>query len=278
MKKKLDIYQIMTDQIVAKLEEGTVPWHKPWKGGMPQNLVTKKSYRGLNVLILMSRGYSNPYWATYNQVNAAGGYVKKGEKSTPIIFWKIMKSNETDEETGKKKTIPLMRYYNVFNIDQTEGIDPKKMPLLEANDNDTIEACEELVKGFKDAPKVVNGSRAAWFHGQDKVEMPKLEMFDNSEEYYSTLFHEFVHSTESKKRTNRKEKNLAYAEEELVAEIGASFLCSIAGIDVKIIDNSAAYIDTWLKRLTDDKKIIYKMAQLAQAGVDHITKSEKEEL
>ncbi len=230
-----DVYQIITDRIISQLESGTVPWHKPWNVGThggPQNLISKKEYRGVNVFLLSCMPYSMPYWVSYKQAQQLGGNVCKGEKSTPVIFWKWLE--KTDTETGKPFKVPLLRYYNVFNVSQCDGIDGK-IPQVEESDVEPFEPiaeCERIVEAMPDRPEIRHGMDGGFYQpSNDFVGMPDRERFDSPEGYYTTLFHELTHSTGHKNRLNRKGiatiagyASETYSKEELVAEMGASIL------------------------------------------------------
>lgn len=276
----MKVYEIITNKIIEQLEKGTVTWRKPWKvEGSPMNFVSKRPYRGLNVFLLNSEGYSCPYWASFKQINKLGGKVKKGAKSSIIIYWKILDiedRNDKGEDVSKK--IPLLRYYRVFNLEQTEGIEYKTENKREKVNN--IDECEDIVNCFLDKPKINhNEARAYYSPNLDYINMPKKDLFDNAESYYSTLFHELTHSTGAEHRVNRKSVVEAsyfgsenYSKEELVAELGASFLCGICGIENTTINNSVAYIQGWLKALKNDKKLIIYASAQAQKAVDYILK------
>jgi antirestriction protein ArdC len=284
-----DVYEIITKQITEKLENGCVPWHKPWKGGsnVPVSLITKKAYRGINVLVLLIQGFSSQYWLTFNQAKKLGGSVKKGQKGTPVIYWNWFKKEVENPKTGEKKiqNIPFLKYYTVFNVEQTEGIEYPKPEVQKANGE--IKKCQEIVENFADKPEVVvGGNRASYNPRTDTLDIPSITVFDSSEEFYSTEFHEFVHATGHENRLNRKTLtdicpfgSTNYSKEELVAEIGAAFLCGITGIENKTIDNSASYIQNWLKALKNDKKLVVMAGGQAQKAVDYILgkQNEKEE-
>jgi len=205
-----------------------------------------------------------------------GGRVIKGEKSSVVIFWKWLEKEDT--QTGKKSRIPLLRYYRVFNVLQTEGIDERKIPVLDLCDNDPIDAAEAVVAGFVDSPPVhFGGDRAYYVPSQDVVNIPGLASFATAEHYYSTLFHELAHSTGHKSRLDREGvTNLAffgsyeYSKEELVAEFGAAFLSGHCGIASATVENSAAYIQSWSKKLKSDHKLVVQAAAQAQKAADHI--------
>jgi len=277
----MNVYEIITNRILEQLEKGVVPWQKPWKTTMPRNLVSGKPYRGINILLLSLQDHGSAYWATFKQIKQAGGSVAKGSKSTPVVYWN-MKEVE-DKETGEKKEVPFMRYYRAFNLDQTEGIEK---PEEEQNEVEPLEACENIVTGMPDKPAIFhNGMNRAYYSPvRDAIHLPLKSKFVSSGEYYSTLFHELIHSTGHSSRLNRKgitemtsfgsEK---YSKEELIAEIGSAFLCGQARIENKTINNSAAYVQSWLKELKSDKKLVVIAAAQAQKAVDWIYGSGEKE-
>ena len=272
------IYQIITDRIIDMLDAGTVPWRKPWKNAceLPQNLISKKAYRGINILTLGASGYGSPYWLTFKQAKSLGGMVRKGEKGTPVVFWKFI--DVTDKETGEEKRVPLLRYYTVFNVEQTDGIDESKIPAVaELPDNfNPIDEAEKIIDESEDLPEIKHaGDRAFYRPSTDTITMPKQSQFFGTEEYYSTLFHECVHSTGHESRLDRLSKDASfgstdYSKEELVAEMGAAMLCGLTGIETATIENSAAYIDGWRKKINDNVKLVITAAGKAQKAVDYI--------
>lgn len=271
------IYGMVTDHIIAELEKGIVPWRKPWQVNAAVNWKSKKPYRGINTLLLESGEY-----ASFKQVSEAGGKVKKGEKGNNIVFWKWSESE--NEETGEIEKIPFIRYYTVFEINrQCEGLQSKRND--ETFDHNPIKAAERICAGYMDAPPVSFASgRALYCSVNDIVTVPPLSDYAKSEEYYNTLFHEHIHSTGHAKRLNRpgvtelnKFGSESYSKEELVAEIGAAMLCGVAGIDNSIVENSAAYIGSWLRKLKADNKLIVQAAGQAQKAVDYILGTEFEE-
>lgn len=282
--KKFDIYELVTKLIVERLEAGVIPWQMPWKSGgaMPRNLVSKKPYRGFNFWYLLSFGFERPFFLTFNQVKALGGSVKKGSRSYLVVFWKLFDVEKED----KTEQIPMLRYYRVFHIDDVEGIPEGKIPDTGSHDHDfrPIEACEKLVNGWKDAPAVRYGqTRAAYAPARDEILMPDPRTFFDDEKFYSVLFHEATHSTGHRKRLNRHEKfpdhrfgSRDYSMEELVAEMGAAYLCGLCGIENKTIDNSAAYIQSWLSKLKSDNRFIIQASGYAQKAVDYILENQTE--
>ena len=274
----MKVYEIITSKIIEKLEAGIVPWHKPWHSveGMPKNLITKKEYRGINVFLLAMQRYESPYWLSFKQAQDLGGNVKKHEKGTPVVFWNWL--NHTDDE-GNEKNIPFMRYYTVYNIAQCENIGESKIPTIPAihKDFDHIAECEAIIANMPDCPEIQQGKQRASYNPlSDVINMPRFDSFDTAEEFYSTLFHEAIHSTGSQKRLNRLNNNISgfgneeYSKEELVAEMGAAFLCGFAGIENITINNSVAYIQGWLKALKNDKKLVIMAAAQAQKAADYI--------
>lgn len=287
MAEKLDVYEIITNQVVALLEAGTVPWRKPWKGKQchPANGSSGTHYRGINPFLLeIARqlgGYRDHRWLTFRQAKAAGGSVKKGEKSSIVVFWTWFDGKEIDEKTGKPKKFPCLRYYRVFNVEQTEGCDPAKLK-GEADEYagtpwEAIENAEGITGNWLERSGVAlahGGPQAFYKPAEDRVQMPERERFEIPAEYYSTAFHEFTHSTGHESRLNRLKTTAfgsgPYAQEELVAEMGAAFLCGECGIEAQTIDNSAAYLAGWLKVLKADKRMIATAAAQAQKAVDLI--------
>lgn len=282
--EKFDLYQHVTDKIVSALENGahgkwSMPWHSvnhPGHRGfaiMPEN-IAGTGYRGINVWLLMSeklsRGYTSDTWGTYKAWSAAKANVRKGEHGTLVIFWKPIKSAELDAK-GKPKTFLLIRGYNVFNADQVDGYTPKAKPTLPPEARDAN--CEAF---FTAVPAHVNhnGNRAYYSPAIDEITLPAFAQFHTPEDYYSTRGHETVHWTGHKTRCAREFGNRfgsnAYAFEELVAELGAAFLCGHLKIANDPRPDHAAYLANWLTVLKDDKKAIFTAASAAQKAVDFI--------
>ena len=282
MSNKNVSYEVITDAIIAKLEKGQIPWEKPWHSEAPKNLVSKKSYRGINVFMLSLSEYACPYWLTYRQAKGLGGHVSKGEKSTPVVFWKWFENVTENAETGEAEISrrPMLRYYRVFNLEQCEGIDSAKVPTwgIDAEREFTpIEAAEKIVDAMPQRPIVKHeGQRACYNVRSDVVTMPPHKLFKGDEEYYSTLFHELGHATGAEARLHRfnADENVFfgstdYSKEELCAEMTAAFLCGDSGIE-RTIDNSAAYIKGWLKKLRSEKRLVVLAAAQAQKAADFI--------
>lgn len=276
----MDVYQIVTEKIVSMLESGTVPWRKCWRagGGMPRNLVSKKEYRGVNTLLLGCQNYSSPYWLTYRQATEHfHGHVRKGQKSSLCVFWKML-DKHSDEDTSANGKIPMLRYYNVFNLEQCEGISAPIDPEEAVNPFTANERAEQIIADFKDCPEIIyGGNSASYTPVSDRVRMPKQHTFDTSESFYNVLFHELSHSTGHKSRLARKEViernefgSADYSAEELCAELSASFLCAHSGISSETIEQSASYLNGWLSVLRADKRMITVAAARAQSATDWI--------
>lgn len=270
----MDIYKEVTDRIMAQLENGVIPWQKPWIAcGKAVSHVTGHSYSLLNQMLLGKPGE----YLTFAQCQKEGGKIRKGEKSQMVVFWKFIE--QEDEETHEKKQVPFLRYYNVFHIDQCEGLAAKYDKPL-PNTANADEAAERMIAAYvqQSGVRIVNqeGDRAFYRPSSDTVVLPLLAQFAETAEYYSTAFHELTHSTGHASRLNRLDKTAffgseAYSKEELIAEIGASALVNHAGLETaSSFRNSAAYIQNWLKVLSDDKRFIVSAAGKAEKAVNLI--------
>lgn len=279
MSKADAIYQKVTDLIIEKLESGSKPWMKPFTspGIFPMNLTTKKPYRGFNSLFLSSLDYSSPYFLTFNQVKSLGGSVIQGQKSYPIVFWKFINKIQKDEKTEEpvRKKFPILKYYNVFNLEQTTGIDPKHIPGIVEKVHNPIPEAEELVDSYPTPPEIRHGhDGACYLPNADRVMMPDKEAFENEFYYFSVLFHELGHSSGHEDRLNRKIRNVfgshLYSFEELIAEMTAAFLCGSCGFEAETIDNSAAYLKGWAGALKNNPNWLIQAAGKAQKAADYI--------
>lgn len=277
---KTDIYQMITDKMIEQLENGKTPWHKPWDAtvGGAISHGSGKPYSLINQFILGRDGE----WLTFKEVEKEGGHIRKGEKASFVVFWKRYEIEEENEEGEKVvKTIPVLRFYNVFHISQVDGVQPK----FEGKEHEVhaVAKADEIVAKYfeRETVKLLNekeSDRAFYAPGKDIVNVPTMKQYADTEEYYSTLFHEMVHSTGHKSRLARPEVMGAtffgscdYSREELVAEMGAAFLCAQAGIDgEKVFNNSAAYLRSWLRALKNDKKMIVFAASRAEAAARYI--------
>lgn len=275
-----DIYQDITDRIVAALEQGVAPWIKPWatqaNGLIPHNAVSGRAYNGVNFIILSCAPYASNGWLTYKQAKELGGNVRKGEKGTQIVFWSFPKI--TDKETGEVKTVPFAKGFTVFNVEQCEGLDMAK------------------VKGFTPAAQgatainalaasagadVRHGGGSAYYNpSSDFIAMPAADTFVSEEAYAGTLAHELVHWTGHKDRCDRafgkRFGDDAYAFEELVAEIGSAFVCASSGIPLENLQHEN-YIASWLKVLKTDKRAIFTASSQAKKAADWLFSATQEQ-
>ena len=257
----MDVYAIVTDKIISLLEQGVVPWRRPWSSaGLPRNLVSKKPYRGINYFLLSASKFVSPLWLTIRQANELGGSVRRGEQSTIIVFWKVDErpdeeaTDASNEETHRRV---LLRYYRVFNVEQCDLPQTvlDRLPKTETHEHDPIDEAERIVAAMPHRPELQTaGSKAFYNSLSDRVTIPPRELFTTAEEYYATLLHEMTHSTGHPKRLARETITEAapfgsatYSKEELCAEMGAAFLCAEAGISPAVIENQAAYLAGWLK-------------------------------
>ena len=272
----MDLYAEISDRIIAQMEEGIIPWQKPWIScGKAISRTTGKPYSLLNQMLLGRPGE----YLTFKQCQEAGGKVRKGEKSSMVVFWKRIETE--DEETGEKKEVPFLRYYNVFHIDQCEGITAKHVTETTFPDGaEPLEAAQEIIYDYlsREGVKLTHteGDRAFYRPSTDEVVLPLRKQFMSTAEYYGTAFHEILHSTGHSKRLNRLSKpsffgTEDYSKEELVAEIGAAALVNHVGLESSTsLRNNAAYIQNWLKVLRDDKRFIVSAAGKAEKAVNLI--------
>src|ERR1035437_3935832 len=270
------VYEQITERIVALLAQGTVPCHKPWKArtGLPRNVITQKPYRGINVFLLLAMSYESPFWLTFRQALQLGGTVRKGEKACPVVFWK--QTTLEDKKSGEQQKKRMLRFYHVFNVAQCDGLENCTAP-VETPGNGICQP-EDMVAHMPQPPLIKHGmTRAFYSPREDCVGLPARERFERAEGYYATLFHELVHATGHETRLNRAtltEKagfgSNPYCKEELIAEMGAAFLCGQAEIAERTIDNSAAYLNGWLEQLRSDRTLIVHAAAQAQKAADFI--------
>ncbi|MFS0558848.1 ArdC family protein [Brevibacillus sp. 179-C9.3 HS] len=272
------IYKKVTDRIIAELQKGVVPWRKPWTNSPAVNWVTQKPYQGINTLLLSPGEY-----ATFLQVKEAGGRVKKDEKGSLVVFYKKSRvKNGTDtgdcEEDGEDQRYVWYKQLSyVYEINtQCTGLESRREEVF--HQHDPISEAEEIIRGYIDGPPIHFASgRAVYYPARDVISVPPMEDYPNLEEYYSTVFHEQIHSTGHWNRlkrsgimTNTKFGSQVYSKEELVAEIGATMLCAQCGIDNSTIENSAAYIGGWLRQLKSDPMLIMHASSQAQKAVKYM--------
>lgn len=277
----INVYELVTNRIIEQLENNIIPWEKPWSGTIDGafNRVSKKPYSILNQMLLK---YDNEY-ASFKQWKDLGGHIRKGEKSEMVVFWKMYPIKEKqDDGTEIIKTIPLLKYINVFHISQIDGVEPLKQKIT--HDIEPIDKAEKILNDYWNRENItiehVKGDKAFYSPMFDKIQLPLFEQFKQSEEYYSTAFHESIHSTMKTSRCNRQEDRKGkvvsfgseeYSKEELVAEVGSAQLMNIVGIETtKSFRNSTAYIQSWLKVLRNDNKFIVSASSKAEKAVNYI--------
>jgi antirestriction protein ArdC len=267
-----DIQEKVTAQIISALESGTAPWRKPWKGSAaPHNVTTGKPYQGINWFLLSMMGGGG--FLTYKQAQSLGGNVRKGEKGNPIIFWNFIEKKKANGEMGK---VAFLRSYTVFSVSQCEGLE---LPAPEGEGETVpfvpIERAEETIA--KTGAEISHGGNRAFYRpSTDQIQMPDKEAFHAPEEYYSTAFHELAHWTGHTSRLARKGiedvaafGSATYSKEELIAEMGAAFLCAEHGID-STLENSAAYLQGWIKALKGDSTLAISAAGAASKAANFI--------
>jgi antirestriction protein ArdC len=275
------INTMITQRMIDRINEtGHLPWKKSWTSvsQMPRNLLTQKKYRGVNVFLLHALGYASPYFLSFKQVTKLGGKVRKGEKSCPVVFWKIVEADPKKEPDGRGYA--MLRYYRVFNTAQCEGLPEEKVPevVLPQREHEPLKIAEQLLRDMPNAPKIGYGrTLASYSPSMDTVSMPCPEWFTSREEFYGALWHECSHATGHESRVGRKAimepsgfGSHAYSQEELVAEMTSAFLCGYCGILLCTETNQAAYLQGWLKRLKADPSMLVKAGCQAQKAFDYI--------
>jgi antirestriction protein ArdC len=290
-KPATDVYQIITNLIIEKLEQGVIPWKKPWSSfGPAANYLTRKPYRGINQLLLNSLAHTYPYYLTFHQAGQLGGKVRKGAKAFPVTYWNFVYHHAS---TGRKITeaearlLPaqevltsaFLRYYSVFNVADVEGIDFQFPQPGERSEITINAACEQIIRRMPLTPRITHQGHEAYYSpATDTVNMPPMPCFNSAETYYSVLFHELTHATGHAKRLARPEVidhhrfgSTGYSREELTAEMGACFLSGFAGIQTEqTLQDSAGYINGWLQQLRNDKTFLLEAAGKAQKAADYI--------
>lgn len=282
MTTKKNVYQMVTDRVIEQMQQGIIPWHRPWTGAADgaMNYVTRRPYSLLNQLLLGRDGE----WLTWKQIQDCGGKLKKGAKAGMVVYYgKFVAKEEKADGTVEEKEIPVLKYYNVFHLSDCTGIESK----IENDVHTTtrpIDAAEDIINGYLtsgDAPRFHNdqpSNRAYYAQSTDTVVVPMISQYDIAEEYYSTTFHELTHSTMKESRCNRRAENeraafgsANYSREELVAELGAAMLCTVSGLDnEKAFKNSVAYLQGWLKALKNDSKMMVWAASRAEKAARYI--------
>lgn len=282
-----DIHQEVTDRIIAMLETGTRPWAKGYSGAAfsPMQLplrVTGEAYKGINVLMLWCTAHEKAYtgrtWMTFRQAKELGGSVRKGEKSTPVVYFQKLAIDDPEHEQADangQRHIPMLKTFAVFNVDQIDGL-PERYTPEPAADHGTapIAELEAFVQGTG-ARVIIDGRNPCYAPGPDTIHMPAINRYPEAERYYADLLHELTHWTGHKSRLDRDQKGYrqdreAYAFEELIAELGASFLAAELGTEAEPREDHAAYLASWLKVLKADKRAIFAAAARAQAAADYL--------
>ncbi|MDQ0465584.1 antirestriction protein ArdC [Caulobacter ginsengisoli] len=279
---KTSIYETITNQIVAAIEEGAglykMPWHRSRQDiTNPQNVVTGRSYRGLNIVTLWmiaeAKGFNSGTWATYQQWQEKGAQVRKGEKAASVFFWKNLREGQ-EEARGTEEHSPakfVARAYSVFNADQVEGYEAPVVPAL--SEDERIARAEAF---FSAVPAIIQheGNQACYIPSRDVVRMVPFAQFKSAGGYYSVLGHELTHWSGAKTRLDRdlsgRFGSESYAVEELIAELGAAFLCGRLGLPNDPRTENAPYIASWLKVLKSDARAIFTAATKAQAAADFL--------
>lgn len=290
-----DIYSRITDQIISSLERGVKPWTQPWQAGHAAGPVSRplrwsgEAYAGINVLTLwasaMDRSFAAPIWMTFKQARELGGHVRKGEKAAPVVYANTITKTETDEKSGEdaEHVIPFMKGYSVFNVEQIEDLPDHYYALakLELNPDERIDAADRFFEAL--GADISHGGSSAYYQPKmDRIQMPKFETFFSAEGYYATLAHECCHWTRHASRLDRsfdrqRFGDAGYAKEELVAELGAAFLCADLGLKLEDRQDHAAYIGNWLQVLRNDKRAIFAAAAHAQKAADYLHGLQKAE-
>ena len=273
---RISVYGSVTNNIIAKLESGIAPWIKPWSvasnNSADINAISKKEYNGVNRLILGMSGYSSPVWASFKQWQDLGGNVKKGEKGTQIVFYSQVTKSEikANDPNPESSTYAMLKAYYVFNADQVEGVEFDKPEPVISTFNPVPALDERIAK--TGAQISHGGGRAFYRPSSDSITIPDRSSFLSESHYYATVLHELTHWSGAPHRLDRTKgkrfADTAYAFEELVAEMGAAFLCADYGIQGEL--QHADYIGNWLTCLKNDNKAIFNAAALAQKAADYI--------
>ena len=281
---KTNIYNKVTNLILEKLRQGVIPWRKSWVSYYPHNFISKKEYQGINFILLSSYDFPSHYFLTFKQAKKLGGNVLKGAHGLPVVFWKILNYTDAkikeDSIEMKDKHFPFMKNSTVFNLSQTSLYREEKAKLKELPPRPKA---KDLLQSLSFVPEIRNNKGKAYYTpAQNFISIPFKNQFESMDEYYATLFHEIIHSTGHKEKLNRftqpdqfNHKSHAYSFEELIAEIGSSFLCAMCGID-NTLDNSASYIKGWLSKLQDDEKLIIKASTQAKNAVNFLLNKSNE--
>lgn len=284
---KRDVYAEVTARIVAQLEAGVRPWHQPWAAGHPAGTVSRPlrangvPYRGVNVVVLwcagMERGYTSPYWLTFNQARELGACVRKGEKGTTVVYANAFEKTTTDADTGEETTerIPFLKAYTVFNAEQVDGLPARyaASPAVETEPAERLAAADAFF-AYTGADTRHGGRQAFYRPSEDYIQLPAYERFGRREFYYATRAHESVHWTGHPTRLARtfgkRFGDSGYAVEELVAELGAAFVCADLGLTPEVMPDHAAYLSCWLQVMKADSRALFTAAAQAERAADFL--------
>lgn len=289
--KVQELFESVTSKIIESLEQGALPWSRPWRktrgvsaAGLPLRH-NGQPYSGMNVLLLweatQANGYKSRSWHTLNQINASGGRVIKGERASTVVMTKLVERQARQDETsqpgdeeGEKAWVRFLRTYSVFNTDQTEGMDPAGQT---AATPVTLDEAHQRACEYLEATGAIvrhGGDRACYWPSEDSIQMPPVESFLQQSGYIAVRAHETIHWTGARHRLNRdfsgRFGDESYAREELVAELGAAYVCAQFGLSAEPRPDHASYLESWLKVLRHDKKAIFTAARYAQAAMNHL--------
>jgi antirestriction protein ArdC len=276
----MTIDETITARILKQLEAGTVPWRKIWKVGLPKSLVTREEYGDVNSLVLGSTEFTSQYWLTYHDARRLGGHVRKGERSSPLVYWQWRTAEELKrlaDETGQEDQAPCVPYVSpVFNLDQVVGVGTP--PQDDLRHKNRLQVAECLFEIMPDKPEIVHTVTAqpAYSPRLDRVTMPHLSQFNSADHFFCTLYHELTHATGHPKRLNRFSETAGdqfgkHSFEALVAEFGAAFLCGFSGIQNSETESlQASYIQGWAQVFRQDSRLLVRAASAAQRATDYI--------
>lgn len=275
----MSVYETVTNRIVEELEQGTVPWVKPWKTTLPYNAVSQRAYSGVNILLLWYTAYGQPAWLTFKQARGLGGYVKKEEKSTHIVYASTYTKKGVDSSGGEtEEEIPFLKWYSVFNIEQCEGLPErlyqKPVPTTDVNYEQVEHFIADICASIKHG-----GSVACFVPSLDLIRLPNAEDFEGPEHYFAVSLHEHGHWSGHPARLNRNLSTRfgdeSYAAEELIAELTAAFLCAHLGVPGRL--RHAEYLASWLRVLKKDTKAIFTAARKATEAAEYLRSFPREE-
>lgn len=280
-----DVYDEINQALIAKMDAGVVPWRQPWEAGNTEGRIVRplrfsgEKYQGINVLMLwsaaMEKGFSNPVWLTFKQAADAGGQVRKGERSSPVVY--ADKIKRRNKETGEDEEVYFLKRYNVFNVDQVDGLPAHYHAVADLPKLTPMERNAKAEAFIKNTGAEVHhgGTRAYYTAEHDRIQMPPFEAFKDPESYHTTLLHEATHWTKHPTRLDRdfgrkKFGDEGYSKEEIVAELAAAYLAADLGLELAPRDEHAAYLDNWLKAMKADKRFIFQAASHASKAADYL--------